>query len=667
MTIKIRGAREHNLKNINVDIKDGLTVVTGVSGSGKTSLIFDTLYKEAHRRFLEAFSVNKDEMKLNPAKVDSISGLGPTIALGQNLLNRNPNSTLASATGLIPLFKILFSRFGTRKCHKCGSPISYLKEEEIISQINNFKSVEGLRISAILTKNAKGSHSTLIGFLQKEFKTESIIIDSRPFSKALDPNEPHDIQVVIGKVTDNSKIVEIRKLVRMAFMMGSRALEIKGKKILLIFSLVSACVECGTWFDKLEPYHFNKNCPNCRGKGCKQCENSGFHPFTLGTTWEGFIFQDLLKISVGELESLYSQKDPFNSRLLEEIKNRLTTLKSVGLDYLTLDRITPTLSRGESQRVRLAMALLSKLEDVTHILDEPTIGQHPADISRLMSMISRIPGKVIFIEHDHQAAIHANNAIDIGLGAGNKGGEVIFTGKLEELWKANTPTGKYFSSREQVKIPKKHDPPKKFITIKSASKYNLKNIDVRIPINKLTVITGVSGSGKTTLIKHVLYDSLKNKKTNGCKSIEGFSLKAVLVDQGPIGKNPRSNPATYTKLADIIRKFYARETGLKSTYFSFNTPEGACKTCNGMGALEIKMRYLPSVWITCSDCEGRRFSEEVLSKKLKFGEDKYDISEFYDLPISIVSNLLSREIRLTEKELVTTRQMLNAMTEIGLE
>ncbi|MBN1802191.1 MAG: ATP-binding cassette domain-containing protein [Candidatus Lokiarchaeota archaeon] len=666
MVIKIKGAREHNLKNINIDIEDGLTVVTGVSGSGKTSLIFDTLYKEAHRRFLEAFSVNKDEMKLNPAKVNSISGMGTTIALGQNLLNRNPNSTLASATGLIPLFKILFSRFGTRKCHKCGSLISVLKEEEIVSRIEDLKNDEKLQISAILMKKAKGSHRTLLALLEKEFGSEAVIIDSHPLVMDLDPNKAHDIQVIIGNIDNTTQIVEIRALVRMALMMGSRALEIKGDNTLLVISLIQSCVECGTWFDKLEPYYFNKNCPHCKGKGCNECNNSGYHPFVQGTTWKGFLFQDILKISVGELSFLFSKEFSANSRLLKEIENRVNMLKSVGLDYLTLDRITPTLSRGESQRVRLAMALRSNLYDVTHILDEPTIGQHPTDISRLMSMISNLPGRIIYIEHDRQAAIHADNAIDMGPGAGYKGGEVVFAGKIEDLWKANTPTGKYFSLREHVLCPKKRDPPVQFMTIKSAYKHNLKNIDVRIPINRLTVITGVSGSGKSTLIKEVLYNSLKNRKPSGCKSIEGPLLKAVLVNQEPIGKNPRSNPATYTKLSDIIRKLYAKESGLKSTYFSFNTPNGACDTCNGMGALEIKMRYLSSVWIECSDCEGKRFSEEVLSEKVKFGEKYYNISEFYDLPISTVLRLLNEETRVTEKELAPARQMLEAMTEIGL-
>ncbi|MFX1236248.1 MAG: hypothetical protein ACFFAS_12180 [Promethearchaeota archaeon] len=667
MVIKIRGAQEHNLKKINVEIKKGLTVVTGVSGSGKTSLVFDTLYKEARRRFLEAFSINKDEMKLNPAKVDSISGLGPTIALGQNLLNRNPNSTLGSAAGFIPLFKILFARFGKRKCHACGAKLSVLNEDETIAQIDGLRNKETLQISAILVKNAKGSHRTLIELLQKEFGTESVLVDGNILEKALNPNEPHDIQVVIGLVSNKESLVEIREILRTISSLGANSLIINGQMTDMIVSRANECVECGAWFANLEPSHFKKSCPSCKGNGCSKCNNTGYHPYASNTTWEDLLFPDVLKMSVGDLISLFSKNDlPIKTRLLQEIKKRLLALSAVGLKYLSLNRITPTLSRGESQRVRLAISLLNELEDVTHIFDEPTIGQHPADVARLMPVLERLAGTTVFIEHDRQAVMHADNVIDIGPGAGNKGGEVIFTGTPAELWKAETPTGRFFSSRQHIKMPKSRKPPEEFFKIKSASLHNLKNINIKIPLNRLTVITGVSGSGKSTLIESVLYESLKNGKPIGCKSIEGITIKPVLMDQGPIGKNPRSNPATYTKIADVIRKLYAKATKFKATCFSFNTPEGACETCNGMGALEIKMRYLPSSWITCSDCEGRRFSEDILDEKVKFGDKKYDISEFYDLPISKVAAFLEKEDRISLKDLASARQMISAMNDIGL-
>ena len=667
MEIKIRGAREHNLKDVDVDIRDGLTVVTGVSGSGKTSLIFDTLYNEARRRFLEAFSVNKDELKLNPAKVRSISGLGPTIALGQNLLNRNPNSIVASATGLIPLFKLLYARYGDRKCHVCDTQLSVLKEDEIASQINGLIKKDSLKISAVLTKNVKGSHQTLLEYLKKEFGAEALRVDGNPLKDRLNPYEPHDIQIIIGQVDSSSSVNEIREIVQTISEIGANSLLIEGKSKSTLISRVPACVECGTWFGDLDPTHFTRTCPYCKGKGCRECNETGYHPLASNVTWEGLIFPKILTKSVGELVVHFSREDiPISDRLLQEIKKRLMVLHTVGLEYLTLDRVSPTLSRGESQRVRLAIALLSELEDVTHILDEPTIGQHPADVARLIPLFQKLTGPVIYIEHDRQAAISADHVIDMGPGAGNEGGEILFTGTPAELWRVDTPTGLYFSLRKQVEIPKRRSESKTFLEIKGAIMHNLKNINVKIPLNRLTVVTGVSGSGKSTLIEDVLFESLKSKKSIGCKALENPNIKPILVDQGPIGKNPRSNPATYTKIADSIRKLFGKSTKFKPTFYSFNTTEGACETCKGMGALEIKMRYLPSNWIICSDCNGQRFSEDILSEHVKFGENKYNIAEFYNLPISVVSKLFEEENRLSERDLTATMHMLKAMNELGL-
>jgi len=667
MVIKIRGAQENNLKNVNVDIKDGLTVVTGVSGSGKTSLIFDILYKEARRRFLEAFSVSKDEVKLNPAKVESITGLGPTIALGQNVLNRNPNSILASAIGLIPLLKILYARFGDRKCYVCGSKLSVLKEDEIIEKVDGLRNREPLLISALLVRKVKGSHQTLIKLLKEEFGIEAVLVDRKPISSKIDPKIAHDIQIQIGQVTKDSNLNEIREILKIINSLGANSIIIEGQKVKSLISRVPACVECGTWFGDLEPTHFKKNCPHCKGKGCKECNETGYHPLASNVTWEGILFPKLLTKSVGELLTYFSKEDlPITSRLFQEIKKRLLALKSVGLDYLNLDRVSPTLSRGESQRVRLAVALLSELEDITHVLDEPTIGQHPADIARLLPVFQNLAGPVIYIEHDQQAAIAADNVIDIGPGAGGDGGEIVFTGTPAELWKADTPTGKFFSSRAKVQIPKHRSKPQLFFTIEKANMHNLKNITCKIPINRLTVITGVSGSGKSTLVEDVLFPTLKGKKVIGCDGINGPKLKPIMVDQGPIGKNPRSNPATYTKIADLIRKIFAKATKFSATYFSFNTSEGQCPTCNGMGALEIKMRYLPSNWITCPDCNGQRFSEEILAEKVKFEDKEYSIADFYDLSISEVREILDKEKRLSIGDLNSVKQMLKALNDIGL-
>ncbi|MFX0042665.1 MAG: ATP-binding cassette domain-containing protein, partial [Candidatus Hodarchaeota archaeon] len=311
-------------------------------------------------------------------------------------------------------------------------------------------------------------------------------------------------------------------------------------------------------------------------------------------------------------------------------------------------------------------SLINRLEDVLHVLDEPTIGQHIANIAKFLPIFQKLPGPVIFIEHDRMAAAYADKAIDIGPAAGMNGGNIIFSGTSSELWNANTSTGHYFSSKKMVTIPKLRAKPQLFLTIKRAFEHNLKKIDIQIPLSRLTVITGVSGSGKSTLVEDVLYNSIKKKKPIGCEKIIGSSIKAVMVDQSPIGKNPRSNPATYTKILDIIRKLYASVTGLTPSHFSFNTPIGACPTCKGMGAEEIKMRYLPSTWIQCPDCEGLRFNEDVLETKVKFGDKNYSIANFYELTISQARNLLEKEKRISQNEIQKLKEMLRILEDIGL-
>ncbi|MFW9970516.1 MAG: hypothetical protein ACFFDF_09970, partial [Candidatus Odinarchaeota archaeon] len=465
----------------------------------------------------------------------------------------------------------------------------------------------------------------------------------------------------------NTTIHDIRLIIERVHSLGANSLIIKGKNINNIISRVPVCLHCGTWFGELEPTYFKRNCPYCQGKGCPECNQTGIHPFASRVTWSGLTFTEFLNKSIKELLELFTDNSVLASeRLLQEIFRRLNALNLVGLDYLSLNRSSPTLSRGESQRVRLAIALLSELEDITHILDEPTIGQHPADVAKLMPILTKLAGPTIFIEHDKRASATADYNVDIGPGAGIEGGEIIFTGTPTELWKAETSTAKFFSSRETVKIPKHRATPQHFLTIEKANMHNLKKINVKIPLNRLSVITGVSGSGKSTLVEDVLYTTLKIKRPIGCDKIIGPKMKPIMIDQGPIGKNPRSNPATYTEIANIIRKLFAKLTKFKSTYYSFNTPKGQCPTCIGMGALEVKMKYLPSNWITCPDCNGQRFSEEILNEKVQFGEIEYSIAEFYDLPISEVKKIFDNEKRLTSGDINDIKQMLKALNDIGL-
>ncbi|MFW9889974.1 MAG: hypothetical protein ACFFER_17465, partial [Candidatus Thorarchaeota archaeon] len=588
MDIRIRRARENNLKDVSVDIGDGLTVVTGISGSGKTSLVFDTMYHEARRRFFEVFNGGRSTVRLAPANVDSITGIGPTVAVGQNLLNRNPLSTLASASGIHPFLRLLYARFGTRFCAQCGASLSRMTEDEIIERIEKLAKKEEIILTAPLMRRVVGGHSTLLNLLDKEFGAELLLVDGKPWRKqALAPSLKHDVSVIIGKHNRKATRKQIRESVGIASALGANSVVIQSNAGEIGLSRTGECSECGKWVEELEPKHFRMKCAECGGDGCEVCRYTGMPSEAAMVKWEGHGFGELMALAVDEVREIFRNAvlPSTAKRLRLEIVKRLDALLRVGLGYIQLDRPAPSLSRGESQRVRLAISLTNRLEDVVHLLDEPTIGQSAADVMRLLPAFRELPGPVIYVEHDRLAAAEADRAIDIGPAAGEKGGEIVFTGTPAELWESDTTTGRYFSLHESVPTRRERTSPKEFLTIKNATKHNLKGIDVRIPLGRLTAISGVSGSGKSTLVEHVLVPSLEQNEPVGCTAIVGEQLKPVIVDQKPVGRNPRSNPATYTKLSDIVRDLYASESELSASHFSFNRPEGMCPACKGMGAV----------------------------------------------------------------------------------
>ena len=669
MNIRVIGASEHNLKQVDARFEDGLTVVTGVSGSGKTSLVFDTLYHEAHRRFLDVFLYGRSGQRLVPARVESITGLGPTIAVGQNLLNRNPASTLASASGLHPFFRLLFTHYGVRHCLKCGKPLSVLTQDEIIQRLADISKQESFDLYAPLMHDVQGSHKTLLSILAETFGKEQLIIDGKGWhSKPLNPPSRHSIEIKMGTIEEGVPLKTLRKWVEASMALGAGAVRVSGRIGHETLTTILRCSDCGTGLEDLNPTHFNRSCPYCRASGCHRCDGTGMHPQAASVRWEQMRFPELLTLTITEARDLFSSVHlpSTSARLCAEIERRLDALDAVGLGYLALDRSAPTLSRGEAQRVRLAISLTSRLEDMMHVLDEPTIGQHPADVARFLPAFRNLPGPVIYVEHDRVAAASADHVMDLGPGAGKTGGELIFSGSPRALWRANTPTGRYFSLRDQVVTPELRPVPGQFLTIRQASEHNLQEIDIKVPVNRLTVITGVSGSGKSSLVEHVLVPTLNRKRPIGCKGIDGPAVQPIMVDQSPIGRNPRSNPATYTKLSDIIRDLFAEKTGLSKSLFSFNRPEGACETCKGIGATEVKMRYLPSIWIPCEACGGQRFNEKALDSMVTMGKRALSIADLYALSIQEVSDLLLNMTFASSSAKEKSRSILSAFNDVGL-
>jgi excinuclease ABC subunit A len=410
MPISIRGASENNLQNLDVDFTDGLTVVTGVSGSGKTSLVFDTLYHESRRRFLESFTNGESALQLSPAAVQSISGLGPAVAVGQNLLNRNPGSTLATASGLHPFLRLLYARFGERLCAQCGATVSRLSEDELVERVVMLTSERAYDIFAPLMHGVLGSHRMLLDLLAGAFSAQRLRVDGEVWDGSrLDPVQPHDIEVKLAEGAEKLPALEARELVHQAAAFGVPALILRSKgpggAVLGDWALSRSpvCARCGHWFGDLQPVHFLLPCSQCHGQGCAACRGSGLQPEAAATRWQGLRLNDLLAQPVSAVRALFQDAarggliPSTAGRLREEIERRLETLDTVGLGYISLDRSSPTLSRGEAQRVRLAVSLTSRLEDMLHVLDEPTVGQHPADVARLLPAFRKLAGPVIYI------------------------------------------------------------------------------------------------------------------------------------------------------------------------------------------------------------------------------------------------------------------------------
>jgi len=788
-SIIVKGAREHNLKNINVVIpRDKLVVITGVSGSGKSSLAFDTIYAEGQRRYVESLSAYARQFlgRMEKPDVDNIEGLSPAISIDQKGPSRNPRSTVGTVTEIYDYLRLLFARTGHPHCPKCGREITTQTVQQIVDAIQNLPQNSRIMIMAPLIRDRKGEYQAVFDDLGKAGYVR-VRVDGHIYDLSqeiqLDKNKKHAIEAVVDRlvVGQSGSQSRIADSVETALKLGAGVVLVSivdGEE--LLFSEHFACVYCGISLGEIAPRTFSFNsphgaCPACTGLGmkmevepdlvipnrelsiaqgaihpgwwlawhmdelrmlarrygfsldvpvkelsehnlklilygedgelvqyrnrygrvreyftgyegvipylerlsrdtqsersraeigrymattpCLVCEGKRLKPESLAVTIGGQNIMDVGAMSVVQAmkwlaaidKRVLSKRERIIARqIIKEIQARLGFLKDIGLDYLSIDRASATLSGGEAQRIRLATQIGSGLMGVLYICDEPTVGLHPADDYRLIETLKRLRdlgNTILIVEHDEAMMRAADHIIDMGPGAGEHGGWIVTTGSLSDVLHCKESiTGQYLSGTKQIPLPARRRPGSgQEIVIKGARQNNLKNIDVRIPLGKFVGITGVSGSGKSTLIDDIMYKKLaqlfykSRERAGDCDEIIGVEHidKVVNIDQSPIGRTPRSNPVTYTGVFTPIRELFAtvpqaRMMGYAPGRFSFNVKGGRCEACRGEGFIQIEMQFLPDVTVPCEVCKGKRYNREALEIRFK-GKN---IAEVLDMTVA---------------------------------
>lgn len=702
--IKVFGAREHNLKDIDVAIpKETLTVITGPSGSGKSSLALDILFTEGKRRYMESLSSYARQF-LGIAKkpdVDRIDGLCPSIAIEQKTVGANPRSTVGTITEIYDYLRVLYARIGIAHCPDCGTVIQAESPENITSMLLNTFASSTVMVAAPIAIEKKGEFIHELealfnqGFYRFRIDGAQYRFQSVDDIKALKLQKTykHTIDLLIDSLEINrSERSRVQEAIETAFKVAHGTCKIIAGDKDFLYSAHKMCLKCAKSVPELEPRFFSFNspigaCDGCHGLGmthewpwsaqdpeawkseypqffgdkyaqeltCTQCHGKRLNPIALAVTIGGKNIYDLCDLSIKDLLQFFKQlkldetSQEIAKGLLQEISNRITFLYDVGLSYLSLNRSARTLSGGEGQRIRLATQIGSALSGVLYILDEPSIGLHQRDNDRLIETLKKLRDQgntVVVVEHDIDTMRHADYLIDMGPAAGVLGGRVTAAGTPEEVThNPNSLTGSYLSGKRVIAIPEKQRKASGFLTLRHARKNNLKDVSVKFPLGVLCGISGVSGSGKSTLIMQELVPALEREMAGskwagqkdapgaGDHDLEGAENidSMVVIDQSPIGRTPRSNPATYLGIFDEIRKLFAslpesNARGYKVGRFSFNVAEGRCFECNGDGVIKVTMHFLPEVTMICKSCKGKRYNTETLQIIYK-GKNIADILE----------------------------------------
>ncbi|MCK9578097.1 excinuclease ABC subunit UvrA [bacterium] len=723
--IVIKGAREHNLKNVSLEIpRNKMIVFTGLSGSGKSSLAFDTIFAEGQRRYIESLSSYARQFLggMSKPNVDEIEGLSPAISISQKTHSTNPRSTVATITEIYDYLRVLYARIGKPYCPKCRIEIEKMAIDEIKDKITasvKEKNKEGvLMILSPIIRGRKGEYFQMLQDIYESGYLE-VRIDGKIKSLRervdLERNKAHTIEIVIDKIyyskVDSDFEFRLNESVENAIdMSNSLCTVIYPDKQEQIFSTEFSCPKCGFSFPEIEPRLFSFNspygfCPECHGLGtesifstkpCPLCKGKRLNDNALSVKIDSKNIYEITEMNVDSAINFFHNIDSRLDKkqkeiaevILNEIKNRLKFMLDVGLHYINLNRMAGTLSGGESQRIRLASQIGTKLVGALYVLDEPTIGLHQRDNEMLVKTLCNlrdVGNSIIVVEHDEDTILASDWLVDFGPRAGKHGGEIMYSGILDNLLSLKDEknslgckcqgsskkslTGKYLRGEEQIEIPEKRrkvDNDTMRLKVIGAHENNLKNISVDIPLGRFICLTGVSGSGKSTLLNNIIYEYVTGKinhvkrdiKVSEIKNVD-YLNKVIRIDQSPIGRTPRSNPATYTKIFDEIREIFsmtpeARMRGYDAGRFSFNKPGGRCEHCEGKGSLEIEMHFLPNVEIICDVCRGKRFNKETLFIHYK---DK-DISEVLDMTIEDAATFF--------KDIPFINDKLKILNEVGL-